>query len=76
MTYLVSILARVSALADFVLAGWTTTPTSIPGDCASATLNVCVNSCGESLAQLFVEHRWLDIMHDVTEALARTSGSY
>jgi isoleucyl-tRNA synthetase len=78
MTYLQSILARVLSLGDAMLAIWTTTPTltSNAGACSSAALNVCLNSCGESLVQLLVDHRWLDIMHEVTEMLALTAGSY
>ena len=76
MTYLQSILARVLSLADPILAVWTTTPTVIPGDCGSGVLNVCVNDCGESLVRLLVDHRWLEVIHDVVEALAYSAGSY
>ena len=52
MQFLVSIIGRVLALTDAVLAVWTTTPSEYSvgtASCPASVLNVCVNACGAGL---------------------------
>ena len=54
MQFLISIIARVLALTDAVLAVWTTTPTPVDvgtSTCPAQILNVCVNACGTGLVE-------------------------
>jgi hypothetical protein len=50
MSFVQTILARILALTDAVLAVYTNTPTEIAGSgCASGAINVSLNDCGTAL---------------------------
>jgi hypothetical protein len=53
MAYFTTIIARILALTDKVLAIWTSTPVEITQGagtgCQNVVVNVCVNACGTAL---------------------------
>jgi hypothetical protein len=51
MAFITTIIARILAITDSVLAIYTTTPVELQGAsaCTAGAINVCVNACGADL---------------------------
>ena len=76
MPYLVSIIAKVLAIVDGVMAPWTTTPTVIDSACGIGRINVALSGCGtdlvDGLAKLVVGG--VALLANIVQALG--AGSY